>query len=503
MKPLISKPIYVALLSVIFLVIFNFTITNIAAPYIAGSLGASNDIATYTITFFALGNAIGMPLSRLLSCRLGSLHLLCLCLVLFAALSYVCTLSESYLAIVIARFVQGFVAGPLFPLVSRILSSLTEEKQRSKTTSCIILISAITPVLGACWGGWIAYDYYWTWIFHLTSPLLLLLSVVFYFNLKGKSIEVPDVAFNIIGYLFYAFGILCIGTAITLGQEMDWNRSSLILWLFAIGIFSFIFYILWDLKHPHPIVHLALFKRFSFSIAMISLALLFSAYFGMVLLLGLWLTLDANYTPLWIGLMIGTMGVAGVLLHFALPKINQTDPRISLLLALIFFAISSFYSTTFAVEIDLFRISISRVLGGFGLALFLAPLFRMSFEKLNPEQSSDAIVIFQVVRSIGSGLGASIYTTVWWRRAVFYHERLGEKLTDFSSLTKDYFAKARLIHIQGLKADAKLADLLDKQSKALALDDCFYLMAWVFVGLALLILLTFLRKKPLIEETAA
>lgn len=501
MKPQISNFLICALLFVIFLVIFNFTLTMMAGPYIAGSLGASNDIATYTTIFFAFGNAIGLPLSRILSLRMGTVPLLCACLLLFAILSYSSAQCESYAAIVASRFLEGFAAGPVFPVVVRILFSLTPPEKKQTLSSSIILISALAPVFGASYGGWISYDYHWTWVFYGNLPLMLVLSVLFYFTLKDKKIEIPDIAFNPIGYLSYASWVLCLGSAIALGQFLDWQRSNIILSLFAFGGFSFLFYLLWDLRHPHPIIHLHLFKKFSFSMAMISLGLLFSAYFGMVLLLGLWLTLDVNYTPIWFAVILGTMGIAGLILGLFMSKFQQMDPRIPLGIAVVFFAISCFFTTDFSVDIDFRRIAFSRILAGFGLAFFLQPIFRLSSEGLSYEESNDAMVIFQMVRSLASGLGASIYTTMWWRRTIFYHERLGEQITAFSEETQMFFHKAAFWHIHGKRASAELNYFLNRQAKALALDDCFYFMAWICVILLTLILLTTFRKEPLLKAS--
>lgn len=502
MKPQISKFLNSALLFVIFLVIFNFTLTMMAGPYIAGSLGASNDIATYTTIFFAFGNAIGLPLSRILSLRMGSAQLLCVCLLTFAILSYSSSQCESYIAIVASRFLEGFAAGPLFPLVARILFSLNPPEKRQSLITAIILISALAPVVGASYGGWLSYDYDWTWVFYGNLPVMLILSVLFYFTLKEKKIEIPDMAFNPIGYLSYCSWVVCLGSAIALGQFLDWQRSNIILSLIAFGVFSFIFYLLWDLRHPHPVIHLNLFKKFSFSMAMISLGTLFSAYFGMVLLLGLWLTLDVNYTPIWFAVILGTMGIAGLILGLFMSKFQQMDPRIPLSIAVVFFAVSCFFTTDFAVDIDFKRIAFSRILAGFGLAFFLQPIFRLSAEGLSHEESNDAMVIFQMVRSLASGFGASIYTTMWWRRTIFYHERLGEQLTVFSEETKMFFHKASFWHIQGNKAAAELNHYLNRQAKALALDDCFYFMAWVCVILLVFILLTVFKKEPLLNENS-
>lgn len=265
--------------------------------------------------------------------------------------------------------------------------------------------------------------------------------------------------------------------------------------MFGLGLFSLIFYILWDTRQEHPVVHLQLFKNSSFSFSMCILSILFSAYFGMVLLLGLWLKLDAQYTGDWIGLLMGHMVLASLLLARFLPRINKLDPRIPLLIAISFFVFSCFYTTQFSVEIDFFRIAVSRILAGFGLALFLAPLLNMSLQGVKEEDTGDAMMIFQITRSIASGVGAAAYTTIWWRRAVFYHERLGSQLTPFSELTKQYLLQYKHYDIKTKRSIAEMSHALDLQSNALALDDTFYLMAFICLAGGLFILLTFIKKK--------
>lgn len=497
MKPLTQKIVTHALFLVIFLTIFSFTITNVAAPYIAGDLGASNDIATYTISFFAFGNAIGMPLSRILSCKIGTARLFNLCLLFFAITTELCALTENYTQIVIIRFFQGMACGPLFPMVIRMIPEINPTISRERTLLIVILLSTLGPALGASWGGIIAYELTWQVFFHINTPIIIALLLLFHFTLKDIPFKAPEAAYNFLGYISYALMIICIGGAITLGQFLDWQRSNLILSMFGVGLFSLIFYILWDTKQEHPIVHLQLFKVKTFSFAMVILSILFSAYFGMVLLLGLWLKLDAQYTGDWIGLIMGHMILAGLLLARFLPKINKLDPRFPLLIAILFFVISCFYTTQFSVDIDFFRIALSRVLAGFGLALFLAPIMNICLRHLKEEQTADGMMIFQIIRSFSSGIGAAAYTTVWWRRAVFYHERLGEQLTPFSQLTKNYLESYRPYHIDKKGAIDHMSRALNLQSNALALDDTFYLMAWVCLLGVVMIAMSFAKKNLL------
>ncbi len=124
-------------------------------------------------------------------------------------------------------------------------------------------------------------------------------------------------------------------------------------------------------------------------------------------------------------------------------RLGHIDPRFWIALATLLLAISCFYTTTFDIEIDFERIAISRIIAGFGLALFLPPIFQILSECYCPSDWIDTFEIFQSLRNLSGGLGASIFTIIWERRSIFYHERLGEKLTISSEQTNRFFKKNR------------------------------------------------------------
>jgi DHA2 family multidrug resistance protein len=105
----------------------------------------------------------------------------------------------------------------------------------------------------------------------------------------------------------------------------------------------------------------------------------------------------------------------------------------------------------------------------------------------------EAITLFQVTRALFSSLGAAIYTTMWQRRYVFFYERLGGQLTIFSQNTKDFFLKLKPFQFSKQVQIAQMQEGLDRQAKALALDDCFYFMGFtlLFIFIALVIYISF------------
>jgi DHA2 family multidrug resistance protein len=490
-----STSLYIALFCTTLSAIFNYTLSIMASPYIVGDLGGSNDIATYTVSFYALGNALGIPLGRTMMPRIGVARLLILVLTLFAFFSWACAIAPNYPFFNASRFLQGFAAGPLYALIAHLFRCI--EPRKGIFTPISLIIFTIGPVLGACWGGWVAYAWSWRCLFYLDAPLLLILAFFLRYRLKGfDDCPTPYFPFDPLGYASYFVGVFCLGFGAIAGQELDWFRSPLFTTLTAIGVPALVFFILWEVNHPHPILYLKLLKRFTLTFALFNLAILFFVYFGTIILLSLWLKLWANYTPDWIAALLGTMVLTGLLPVFVVNKqINRIDNRIFLAIAIVLLALSCFHTMIFNVEINLGRIVTSRLLAGLGLSFFLTPLFRLCFYKVQDEHSLHVVGLFQVTRALSSGMGASIYDIIWQRRQVFFRDRLGSSLTPLSSKTEEFFVQAQELGLKGKFADAQLDFYLQREATSLALDDCFYLMAWILIGLLLTFTFTFFAKQ--------
>lgn len=485
-----------ALFTVLFFSVFSLTLTIMASVYIAGDLGGSNDIAIYTVCFYGLGNVLGIPLGYPLSYRYGTVSTLCISLHLFAFFSLLCMLAPNYPFFLLFRLLQGIAAGPFFATTNLLFASLTPQKWKSTCNVISSTMLTIVPILGACWGGWIAYDYHWRYSFFFNIVLVVLISLFIRYSLNNYELPIPPKLLDKIGFFFYLIGVFCLFFVFITGQELDWFRSPLLVLLMVVGSVCLLFFFLWSRYHPFPLFAFALFKKPLFSFGIINLAILFSTYFGTVILLSLWLNIYVNYNPIFVALLLSIMGVVGlvpaILLHKRLALI---DPRILLGIAMFCLIFSSFYSTVFNQFVDFERIAISRVIAGFGLVFFLIPLSRLCFHSFSEEKAIAVMELFQAIRISATTLGASIYATLWQRFDVFYHDRYGSSLTVFSEQTEEFFVKATTFGLRGLPAADTLNDYLNRQSRAFALNDCFFLMGWVLVGLFVLLLTTLFWKK--------
>jgi DHA2 family multidrug resistance protein len=491
-----DKPLFFVFFVALALVAMNNTLPLMSSPYIVGDLGASNDISFYVVTFYSIGNAIGVPLGRGSIGRMKSEWFFLIVLFLFACFSSWAAVVTDYPSFIILRLVQGVLGGTLFPVISTLFTALAPQEKKRSITYTIVTIFTVVPAMGAACGGWISYDYHWQWLFHANVPIFLGSGLFLYKRLKHYSLSLEKTPFDRVGYVFYVLSLSALSISWTMGQQLDWFRSPIIVVLSFVGVLTGLFFVLWEWNHPHPILDLRLLKNFAFSFALINLGVLFSAYFGMVVLLASWLSLWVNYTPIWIGLIMGTMAIAGILPRLLFSEgYERMDTRFPLAISIILLALSSLHTMFFNVDIDLKRIAFSRIVAGFGLAFFLTPLFRICFHTFSEEKALPVVGFFQLVRVLAGGLGTAFYSTMFLRRQVFFHQRLGGDLTAFSSNTKGYFAHAAQLNIKGEESLAELGNLLDRQATALALDDCFYFMLWILIALFLFTVLTFFSPR--------
>jgi DHA2 family multidrug resistance protein len=104
-----------------FMNVLDTSIANVSLTAIAGDLGVSPDQGTWVITSFGVANAVSVPLTGWLTQRFGQVRLFMMSVLLFVLASWLCGLAPSFEILILARVLQGAVAGPMIPLSQTLL----------------------------------------------------------------------------------------------------------------------------------------------------------------------------------------------------------------------------------------------------------------------------------------------------------------------------------------------------------------------------------------------
>ena len=122
--------IAIAVMLATFMEVLDTSIAAVALPYIAGSLSATNDEATWVLTSYLVANATILPASNWFALRFGRKRFLIACITIFTISSFACGASTSLAWILIARAVQGAGGGALQPRSQSILLETSPPEKR-------------------------------------------------------------------------------------------------------------------------------------------------------------------------------------------------------------------------------------------------------------------------------------------------------------------------------------------------------------------------------------
>ena len=157
-----------------FMEVLDTAIASVALPYIAGSLSASNDEATWVLTSYLVANAVILPASNWFALKFGRKRFLITCVIIFTISSFFCGAAPSLGFMLLARVVQGAGGGALQPLSQSILLESFPPAKRGAAMAVFAFGVVVAPVLGPTLGGWLTDTYSWRYAFYINIPIGIL-----------------------------------------------------------------------------------------------------------------------------------------------------------------------------------------------------------------------------------------------------------------------------------------------------------------------------------------
>jgi DHA2 family multidrug resistance protein len=497
MKPLRGFPLFIvtfALATAGFMQILDTSIANVSIPYIAGDLAVSNNQGTWVITSFAVGNAIALPLTGWLAGKFGAVRLIALSMLLFALLSWICGATLNFPMLVVSRFFQGVVGGPLIPLGQSLLLQSYPSEKKHFGLSFFFTVIVIAPIAGPILGGWITQDYHWPWIFYINVPIGCIATLIVWKYLRHRETPTNKNPSDWLGLGLLVIGISSLQILLDKGEEWDWFDSPFIQTLGIISAIALTILIVWELTAKHPLIELRLFKNRNFTVGTFITALSYMLFFGAIVITPLWLQAFMGYTALWAGLSIAPMGIFPVILSIAVAKMMNRYPLQNIIIWCFLCMILTFYLfSLFDTDISFEKIALTRLLLGFTISFYFNPLVAISHQDIPVHQLSSATGLFHFFRIFAGGAGTSLFIYLWDRRAILHHHQLAETLTPFTNNTQEVLWTLNSVGIKGDAALGALDVMVTEQAYVLATNDVFRFSMWICI--ALLFLIFFFERK--------
>ncbi len=421
-----------------FMEVLDTSIANVALPHIAGSLAAGRSQSTWVLTSYLMANAIVLPLSGWFSHLIGRKRFYMICVALFTISSALCGMAHSLGELIFFRLLQGAGGGGLQPSEQGILVDTFPERQRGMAMAVYGVAVVVAPILGPTLGGWITDNYTWRWIFYINIPVglvsLLLTSLVvrdppYMVEERARSHgQIFRIDYIGLGLIALALGSLEVVYA--KGQELDWFGSRFIVTFMALAALGLVGVVVWELRHPHPILNLRLLKDRNFMACGVLVYFVFAVLYGSTAMLPQMLQELFRYDATRAGLVMSpaaictmaTMPIVGFMLG------HKSDARWLIVFGLACVAGASYWQAHLNLEASPYTIILPRCAQMIGVGFLFVPLNAAAYMYLPKNQTTNASGLFNLLRNEGGSFGIALGTTMIERRSQFHQFRLVENI---------------------------------------------------------------------------
>ncbi|MEU5347593.1 MFS transporter [Streptomyces sp. NPDC020766] len=265
-------------LSLLIVVMANTSLI-VAAPDMTKDLGLSSSdlqwvIDGYTVPYAALMlvlGSIGDKYSRRGALVAG--------LVIFAGGSVMGSLVDGTGLVITARAIMGVGAAVVMPATLSLLVAIFPKEERARAITAWTATSGLAIAVGPLVAGWLLEDHAWGSTFLINVPIAVVAVI-------GALVLVPPSKAANAGRIDYVGGLLSIVSvgslvyAIIEGPHFGWGTGPVAAALVAgVGLPAFV---LWELRHPHPMLDVRRFAQRPFSGSMLAVLFFFFGTFGAI-----------------------------------------------------------------------------------------------------------------------------------------------------------------------------------------------------------------------------
>jgi DHA2 family multidrug resistance protein len=491
-----------------FMEVLDTSIANVALPHMAGSLGASQEEATWVLTSYLVSSAVVLPISGWLSNRIGRKRFYMSCVALFTVCSLLCGLAPTLPLLILARILQGAGGGGLAPSEQAILADTFSVEKRGQAFALYGMAVVVAPAIGPTLGGWITDNFNWHWIFFINLPIGL-----FSLWLSNRMVEDPPflkarkeaakhARIDFVGLGLVAVGVGFLEFTLDKGQEKDWFGSGEIQICALIAAFTLIFFAFWEWNHPDPIVDLKLLKNRNFGTAVFLQLILGMVLFGSTVLIPQYLQSLLGYTAERAGMVLSPAGfVMMAMMIVAGRSLGLFDPRIMVALGYAATAAGIYNLTRLDLNTAFHTVTVWRMLQVVGLPFIFIPISTLNYVGVPPSKTNQISSLSNFARNLGGSAGTALLTTFLARNAQVNQQRLAPHVVAGGAGYQFFTDRMREMYLRagGAASGASQFSMgqayqqMLRQASMLSYQSAFFLLA---CALVCLIPLPFIMRLP-------
>ncbi|MBD5806931.1 MFS transporter [Limosilactobacillus walteri] len=387
------------------------TSMNVTFPILMREFAITTNTVQWITSIYLLLVAIIVPLSAVLKSSFKTKSLFTAAILLFIGGVVIDALAPTFTVLLIGRAIQGIGTGIALPLMFNIIMEQVPASKIGLMMGVGNLITGVAPAIGPTFGGIVASQLNWRWVFYLLLPLLFISLLLGEWGITQKSVirrQHVD--------LFSMLMIICLFTGLVTGFSnlgsqpfISLNVGGAIL----VGLAGMSGLVWRSLTINQPILQLRLFKNPLFTGHVLGFFLTQLISLGFAFLLPNYIQLVNGNTAMVAGLVVLPAGFAGALFaplggrildRFGARKPILLGITLCLLSLLLFTVMSRHLSNLFIAIVYIFYMA--------GMGMCMGSVMTSALTVVGKENSPQGNAILNTLQQFAGAIGTSLVAMI-------------------------------------------------------------------------------------------
>ena len=337
---------------------------------------------------------------------------------LFSTGTLLAALAPGFAVLLVARVVQASGTAVMVPLLMTTMLTLIPAERRGQTMGTISIVIAVAPAVGPTISGLILSALGWRWMFWIVLPIALIALAcgAIWLRVPDTSnreapLDTVSVVLSGLGFAGLVYGLSSVGEAVR------GSHSGLPPWVpVLIGAVALVVFVLRQLRlqrRDAALLDLRPFTSSTYTVSLIQVALGFTALFGGLILLPLYLQNVLGRSAFVTGLVVLPGGLAMGLLGPIVGRLyDRLGARPLVLPGAIALSASLWMFTTLGASSPLWEIVAIHVVLMASLAMMFTPLMTSSLGSLPAHLYSHGSAILTTLQQVAGAAGTALFITV-------------------------------------------------------------------------------------------
>ena len=429
------RMIMISVLTMTFMMTIDSSILNVALPTLAKSMNVPTSLIDWACTGYLISMCSFVLIFGKIADIIGKAKVFQAGTVVFIVGSLLCSLSASFVFLIISRLIQGIGASAAMSSNLGIISETYPAKHKAKALSSVSSAVALGTLVGPIAGGAILNYFSWKVIFLINVPIGVVAYVLGFIYLPKNKYRRIEEHFDIGGAIFIVLAVSTVISSLTMLQTYSNIYYYLLLLLGFVFLFFFVFF---EKKTDDPLVKVSLFKNKAFVINLIAIAITFTSIGTYNILMPFYLQDALGYTPGKAGFIMVTQPIIMALVApFAGILADKYGSRLVSALGMFIFGCGAlFQGLQYHLDTGLFFIVLGIVIFSVGNALSQTPNNALVMSSVPREDYGFAGSIGSLVRYLGVSVGLTLSTC-----ALYYlmSRNIGHQVKNFLNNRPDVF----------------------------------------------------------------